>query len=268
MGGFKDKDLIKDDCGLTKHREYGQNKRPPRMQQRKNQRERYLNKEEKRDMSAQELDFKLDDNGQVYVQEEPSTNQVLTFGDIVQMPNDVKDIKQYHDYNVQLQQSLNDIGGGFGIQVNEETDAKPVQFDFVDTNIKQPQTADVSNNDLILSQEQQAQGQTDPFDAIFEQNNAEDQQVVEEQETTQQEESTVQQEDAQEETTEETQQEEVQEETTEETQQSNDSIDQYLKMQIDDSKLSEQNKEKLDSFTSQQMDAFKKFLYQKRNSQE
>lgn len=255
MGGFKDKDLIKDDCGLTKHREYGQNKRPPRMQQRKNQRERYLNKEEKRDMSAQELDFKLDDNGQVYVQEEPSTNQVLTFGDIVQMPNDVKDIKQYHDYNVQLQQSLNDIGGGFGIQVNEETDAKPVQFDFVDTNIKQPQTADVSNDDLILSQEQQTQGQADPFDAIFEQNNTEDQQVVEEQETTQQEETAVQQE-------------ELQEETTEETQQSNDSIDQYLKMQIDDSKLSEQNKEKLDSFTSQQMDAFKKFLYQKRNSQE
>jgi hypothetical protein len=23
MGGFKDKDLIKDNCGLTKHREYG-----------------------------------------------------------------------------------------------------------------------------------------------------------------------------------------------------------------------------------------------------
>ena len=135
MGGFKDKDLIKDDCGLTKHREYGQHKRPPRMQQRKNQRERYLNKDEKKDMSAQELDFKLDDNGQVYVEEEPSNDQVLTFKDIVQMPNDVVDIRQYHDYNVDLEQSLNDIGGGFDVQVNEYNKANPVQFDFVDTNI-------------------------------------------------------------------------------------------------------------------------------------
>ena len=259
MGGFKDKDLIKDDCGLTKHREYGQHKRPPRMQQRKNQRERYLNKEEKKDMSAQELDFKLDDNGQVYVEEEPSNDQVLTFKDIVQMPNDVVDIRQYHDYNVDLEQSLNDIGGGFDVQVNEYNKANPVQFDFVDTNIKQPQVADVSNDDLILSEQEQATEQEqDPFDAIFEQNSGEQQTTDEEtvQETTQEDplDNVEEQETTQEDT------------NTEE--QSNDSIDQYLKMQIDDSKLSQQNKEKLDSFTEQQMDAFKKFLYQKRNNQE
>lgn len=254
MGGFKDKDLIKDDCGLTKHRQYGEHKRPPRMQQRKNQRERYLNKDEKRDMSAQELDFKLDDNGQVYVQQEPSTNQVLTFKDIVQMPNDVQDINKYHDYNIDLQQSLNDIGGGFDIQVNQQNNAKPVQFDFVDTNIEQPQVADVSNDDLILSQQEQQTQQVDPFDAILQQNSGEEQ-------TTEQ--------PVEQQTTEEDPLDNVQQEETQSTdQQSNDSIDQYLKMQIDDSKLSQQNKEKLDAFTEQQMDAFKKFLYQKRNNEE
>lgn len=254
MGGFKDKDLIKDDCGLTKHRQYGDHKRPPRMQQRKNQRERYLNKDEKRDMSAQELDFKLDDNGQVYVQQEPSTNQVLTFKDIVQMPNDVQDINKYHDYNIDLQQSINDIGGGFDIQVNQQNNAKPIQFDFVDTNIEQPQVADVSNDDLILSQQEQQTQQVDPFDAILQQNSGEEQ-------TTEQ--TTEQQ------TTEEDPLDNVQQDETQSTdQQSNDSIDQYLKMQIDDSKLSQQNKEKLDAFTEQQMDAFKKFLYQKRNNEE
>lgn len=260
MGGFKDKDLIKDDCGLTKHREYGQHKRPPRMQQRKNQRERYLNKDEKKDMSAQELDFKLDDNGQVYVEEEPSNDQVLTFKDIVQMPNDVVDIRQYHDYNVDLEQSLNDIGGGFDVQVNEYNKANPVQFDFVDTNIKQPQVADVSNDDLILSEQEQATEQEqDPFDAIFEQNNGEQQTTDEE---------TVQQQTTQEDPLDNVEEQETTQEDTNSEEQSNDSIDQYLKMQIDDSKLSQQNKEKLDSFTEQQMDAFKKFLYQKRNNQE
>ena len=260
MGGFKDKDLIKDDCGLTKHREYGQHKRPPRMQQRKNQRERYLNKDEKKDMSAQELDFKLDDNGQVYVEEEPSNDQVLTFKDIVQMPNDVVDIRQYHDYNVDLEQSLNDIGGGFDVQVNEYNKANPVQFDFVDTNIKQPQVADVSNDDLILSeQEQSTEQEQDPFDAIFEQNSGEQQTTDEE---------TVQQETTQEDPLDNVEEQETTQEDTNTEEQSNDSIDQYLKMQIDDSKLSQQNKEKLDSFTEQQMDAFKKFLYQKRNNQE
>lgn len=260
MGGFKDKDLIKDDCGLTKHREYGQHKRPPRMQQRKNQRERYLNKDEKKDMSAQELDFKLDDNGQVYVEEEPSNDQVLTFKDIVQMPNDVVDIRQYHDYNVDLEQSLNDIGGGFDVQVNEYNKANPVQFDFVDTNIKQPQVADVSNDDLILSEQEQATEQEqDPFDAIFEQDSGEQQSTDEE---------TVQQETTQEDPLDNVEEQETTQEDTNSEEQSNDSIDQYLKMQIDDSKLSQQNKEKLDSFTEQQMDAFKKFLYQKRNNQE
>ena len=260
MGGFKDKDLIKDDCGLTKHREYGQHKRPPRMQQRKNQRERYLNKDEKKDMSAQELDFKLDDNGQVYVEEEPSNDQVLTFKDIVQMPNDVVDIRQYHDYNVDLEQSLNDIGGGFDVQVNEYNKANPVQFDFVDTNIKQPQVADVSNDDLILSEQEQATEQEqDPFDAIFEQDSGKQQSTDEE---------TVQQETTQEDPLDNVEEQETTQEDTNTEEQSNDSIDQYLKMQIDDSKLSQQNKEKLDSFTEQQMDAFKKFLYQKRNNQE
>lgn len=264
MGGFKDKDLIQDDCGKTKHRQYGQHKRPPRMQQRKNQRERYLNKDEKRDMSAQELDFKLDDNGQVYVQQEPSTNQVLTFKDIVQMPSDVQDIRKYHDYNVDLEQSLNDIGGGFGIQVNQEKQQNPVQFDFVDTNIKQPQEADVSNDDLILSEQQDGGKQEDPFDAILNDNSDE---TSQEENTEQQ---TIEEDNKQEENTEQQNKQTTEQNNDEEQnkEQSNDAIDEYLKMQIDDSKLSEQNKQKLDSFTEQQMDAFKKFLYQKRNNEE
>jgi hypothetical protein len=32
MSGFKDKDLMADGCGKTKHREYSDHQRPPRMQ--------------------------------------------------------------------------------------------------------------------------------------------------------------------------------------------------------------------------------------------
>lgn len=253
MGGFKDKDLIQDDCGKTKHRQYGQHKRPPRMQQRKNQRQRYLNKEEKRDMSAQELDFKLDDNGQVYVEQEPE-NQVLTFKDIVEIPSDVQDIKNYHDFkndfNVQLEQSVNEIGNGFDIQVNQEQPKQDVVFDLSDVYVPQnKQQADVSNDDIILSEDEQQKEQTDPFADIFNSKSEnEDTQEIPEQKQSDVE---IEQDNTQ---------------TT--TQESNDSIDQYLKMEIDDSKLSEQNKQKLDAFTDQQMDAFKKFLYQKKNGEQ
>ena len=249
MGGFKDKDLISDGCGLTKKREYGQHKRSPRMQQRKNQRQRYLNKDEKRDMSAQELDFKLDNEGQVYVDQEPK-DQVLTFKDIVEMPSDVQDIKKYHDFNVQLEQSVNDIGGGFNVQVNEEKPKQQVNFDFSDTYIKEPQQADVSNDDIILSEDQENKSD-DPFADIFnDSDNKEEQTETTEQKSEQTEENI------------------EQTETQEEQDLSNDPIDEYLKMEIDDSKLSEQNKQKLDSFTDEQLDAFKKFLYDKKNSQE
>ena len=268
MGGFKDKDLMADGCGLTKRRQYGDHLRPPRMQERNNQRQRYLNKDEKRDMNQQELDFKLDDNGQVYVDEEPSNNQVLTFGDIVTMPAEVKNINQYHDFNTDLQKSVNDIGGGFDVQVNQKKNQTPVEFDFTDTNVKQPQQADVSNDDIIFSDEQEdGKKEEDPFADLFNDNETtqNDNDENNEQNTDETQKTNENDKDQNKQNVDQQISQEQNIEQEQNTEDANDGIDEYLTMEIDDSKLSEQNKQKLDSFTEQQMDAFKKFLYEKRN---
>ena len=264
MGGFKDKDLMADTGGKTKvQKNYGgQNKRPPRMQQRKEQRNRFLTKENKVDMkqsfdsqekvkNAEQIDLQIGDDGLVYVNDQPSANTVKSFSDLVNIPHQVKNIRDYDDYNTSLNNSMND-DSRYDIQLNDDvqtTDISMDSFDFKDDDSPQIQQADVSNNDVILSQEEEAE-QSNPFDSLFDDSSEDSQQENTQEETTTEQEETVQQENAQ-----------------EKTEESNDSIDEYLNMQIDDSKLSEQNKKKLDSFTDQQLDAFKKFLYQKKNQE-
>lgn len=267
MGGFKDKDLMQDTGGKTKaQKNYGgQHKRPPRFKQRKKQRNRFLTKEEKTDMNiqsfenqeknisnAEQLDLQIGQDGQIYVNDQPTANQVMSFSDLVNIPAEVKDIRNYDDFNTSLNNSMND-DSRYDVQLNEYADTKNIEmdsFDFKDDDSPQiVQQADVSNNDLILSQQEE---QSNPFDDLF---------------SDQEEQS---EEDTQTEEVDNTEQQNQQEETNveqEESQDSNDAIDQYLNMQIDDSKLSQQNKKKLDSFTEQQLDAFKKFLYQKKNQE-
>lgn len=241
MAGGKDKDLMADGCGLTKKRQYGQNKRPPRTQQRKNQRERFLNKEEKKDMLN---DIKKQSNE---MQDAISAKHISSFKDLVDVPQYVQDMCSLKkDANIELEESLNDIGGGFDVQVNQYKEKSTCDFDLSDINIEgdQYKDADVSNDDIILSEQEQTE--SDPFADLLPADTEEQVDETAEQSVEQEEEQSVEQE------------ENAQGDT-------NDSIDEYLTMEIDDSKLSEQNKEKLDAFTSEQLDAFKKFLYQKKN---
>ena len=276
MAGFKDKDLMKDTGGKTKvQKDYGgEHKRPPRLQQRKQQRNRFLKKEDKLDMNiestenqetkkfnGEQLDLQIGDNGQVYVQDEPSKKSVMTFSDLVNIPSQVKDIRDYDDFNTAINNSMND-DTRYNIQLNEQNDninnIQMDEFDFKDDDAPEMQQADVSNDDLILSDEQEQSEESNPFDDLF------NKEETSEEETTEQ--NNTKEETSEESTEQQSKQNESDKE--EKTEQSNDPIDEYLNMEIDDSKLSQQNKKKLDSFTSQQMDAFKKFLYQKKNSQE
>lgn len=269
MGGFKDKDLMADTGGKTKvQKNYGgQHKRPPRFQQRNEQRNRFLTKENKVDMkqsfdsqkkikNAEQIDLQIGDDGLVYVNDQSSANTVKSFSDLVNIPQQVKNIRDYDDYNTSLNNSMND-DSRYDIQLNDgvrTTDISMDSFDFKDDDSPQLQ-ADVSNNDVILSQEEENE-QANPFDNLFNEDSSQN---------TQSENENTQSENAQGDNS--VQQTTEQEDNTSETDESNDSIDEYLNMQIDDSKLSEQNKKKLDSFTDQQLDAFKKFLYQKKNQE-
>jgi len=241
---LKDKDLMADTGGITKSRDYGDHKRPPRVDERDNFRERYLDKDEKRDLTA-DIDVSVDDAGHVYVDDKADKHEVHKMSDLVSVPEYVNPT-----YDVMLENSMNSDNNYYEIPMNEENNDDFASFDsftFADDNVDD-EVEEASDEDNIEFAEDD--NTTNPFAGMFDSDDTSDDTDDPMDDDPELGDNT--DDDMSDDSTDD---DNSDEETT------NDGIDDYLNMEIDDSKLSEENKEKLDSFTSEQLDAFKKFLY-------
>ena len=234
ISALKDRDLMSDTGGITKTRDYGEHKRPPRIQQRDNFRKRYLDKEEKKDLFA-DMNLTVSENGQVYVNDDNNKHNVYkTVSDYVGIPESLQQKK----YDVALQDSLNKDLNLNDIQVNEQQNTQFAKFDNFSFDDIEEDNFEYSAQEEQEVETTDQENESNPFDDLFSGQTEESEQ-------------------------------ETQEESEQETQETtNDPIDEYLNLQIDDSNLSEQNKKKLDSFSSEQLDAFKKFLYENKIKQQ
>lgn len=247
ISALKDKDLMADTGGITKTREYGDHKRPPRIEERDNFRERYLDKDEKKDITA-DIDLSVDENGQVYVDDKSGDKQVRKISDLVSVPEYVNPT-----FDVMIEDSMNKDNNYYEIPVNEENNDEFANFDsfsFSDDNLAD-EIEEASDDDIELADDEENNPFDDMFDNSEEENKSSDE--PNDDDINSEQNSNSENED---------------EETNDSEETTNDGIDNYLNMEIDDSKLSEENKEKLDNFTSDQLDAFKKFLFENKMKKE
>lgn len=252
ISAIKDKDLMADTGGITKTREHGEHQRPPRVNERDNFRDRYLDKEEKKDLTA-DIDLSVDDSGQVYVNDNDNKHEVHKMSDLVSIPEYVN-----QSYDVMLENSMNSDNNYYEVPVDEENTDDFANFDsftFADDNVED-EVEEASDEDIEIAEDEDS----NPFDGMFDTDDnsddtenpmSDDPEIDETSDDTLEDDETTDEEltDSDEEST-------------------NDGIDNYLNMEIDDSKLSEENKEKLDNFTPEQLDAFKKFLYENKVKKE